>query len=71
MPENWTMQQIKDFQKWFDSLLAGNLGKRRRLTMIPDAKHPAQFSKTEVLTDGTDDYLIRVVAFAFSISRRT
>ena len=68
MPENWTMQQIKDFQKWFDSLLAGNLGKRRRLTMIPDAKHPAQFSKTEVLTDGTDDYLIRVVAFAFSIS---
>jgi len=68
MPENWTMQQIKDFQKWFDSLLAGNLGKRRRLTMIPDAKHPAQFSKAEALTDATDEYLIRVVAFAFSVS---
>ena len=68
MPESWTMNQIKDFQKWFDALLAGNLGKRRRLTMIPDAKHPAQFTKHEALTDVTDDYLIRVVAFAFSIS---
>ena len=68
MPESWTMSQIKDFQKWFDSLLAGNLGKRRRLTMIPDAKHEPTMTKHEALTDVTDEYLIRVVSFAFSIT---
>jgi len=68
MPETWTAQQIKDFQKWFDAMLAGNLGKRRRMIMIPDAKREVTMTKQEALTDVTDDYLIRVVAYAFSIS---
>lgn len=67
LPENWTMQQIKDFQQWFDGMLVGNLAKKRRLIMVPDTKHPAQFSKEKALTDGTDEYLIRVVAFAFDV----
>lgn len=68
MPETWTMTQIKDFQTWFDSMLAGNLGKRRRMIMIPETQKGAQFSKDKALTDTTDDYLTRVVAFAFSIT---
>lgn len=68
MPESWTAQQIKDFQKWFDSMLAGNLQMKRRMIMIPDAKVGPTMTKHEALTDVTDDYLIRVVAYAFSIS---
>lgn len=68
MPESWTAQQIKDFQKWFDSMLAGNLKMKRRMIMIPDAKREPTMTKQEALTDGTDDYLTRVVAYAFSIS---
>lgn len=68
MPESWTMQQIKDFQNWLDGMLAGNLARKRRLIAIPDTKKGVQFSKEKVLTDGTDDYLTRVVAFAFSVS---
>lgn len=68
MPEGWTAQQIKDFQKWFDSILAGNLKQKRRLIMIPDAKHEAQFSKEAALTDASDDYLNRLVCFAFGES---
>jgi Phage portal protein len=68
MPESWTAQQIKDFQKWFDSMLAGNLKMKRRMIMIPDAKREPTMTKHEALTDVTDDYLIRVVAFAFSIT---
>ena len=68
MPEGWTSTQIKDFQKWFDSMLAGNLGMKRRMIMIPDAKREPTMTKSEALTDVTDDYLIRVVAFAFSIT---
>jgi hypothetical protein len=68
MPDGWTAQQIKDFQKWFDSMLAGNLKMKRRMIMVPDAKHEPVMTKHEALTDVTDDYLIRVVAYAFSIS---
>jgi Phage portal protein len=68
MPETWTMQQIKDFQTWFDSMLAGNLARKRRMIMIPATEKGAQFSKDKALTDGTDDYLVRVVAYAFSIT---
>jgi len=69
MPENWTPNQIKDFQNWFDSLLVGNLAKRRRMTMIPatGSARPV-FPKTDALTDNTDEYLARVVAFAFGES---
>ena len=68
MPESWTAQQIKDFQKWFDSMLAGNLKMKRRMIMVPDAKHEPTMTKHEALTDVTDDYLNRVVAFAFGES---
>ena len=71
MPEGWSAQQIKDFQNWFDSMLAGNLGKRRRMIMVPGggkAGNSAQFTKTEALTDNTDEYLIRVVFGCFGLS---
>ncbi len=68
MPESWTAQQIKDFQQWFDSMLAGNLGRKRQMIMIPETAKGVQFSKTEMLTDNTDEYLIRVVFGCFGLS---
>jgi HK97 family phage portal protein len=68
VPETWDTKQIKEFQNWFDSILAGNLQRKRRILIVPDTKKGIQFSKTEALTDTTDEYLIRVVAFAFGIS---
>jgi hypothetical protein len=69
MPEDWSVQQIKDFQKWFDSILAGNLKMKRRLIAIPGAKSsPPVMTKNDALTDQTDDYLNRIVAFAFGES---
>jgi hypothetical protein len=69
MPEGWTERQIKDFQKWIDSMLAGNLAMKRRLIMVPDAKHPVQFSKdTLIVNPVVNEYLIRTVCYAFSLS---
>jgi len=68
MPESWSAQQIKDFQKWFDSILAGNLKMKRRIIMVPDTKREPTMTKNEALTDATDDYLNRLVAFAFGES---
>jgi hypothetical protein len=67
MPEDWSVQQIRDFQKWFDSILAGNLRMKRRMIAIPGGKPPVMTKET-MLTDQTDDYLNRLVAFAFGES---
>lgn len=71
-PKEWTPVQIKDMQTWLDSKLAGNLRQKRRMIFAPgggagDGKGVI-FSKDKALTDGTDEYLIKVVAFAFSVS---
>lgn len=68
IPESWSQKQIKDFQTWFDSMLAGNLRMRRRLIMVPDTKREPVMTKSEALTDATDDYLAKLVAFAFGES---
>ena len=60
MPEGWTSQQIKDHQKWLDSMLAGNLAMKRRMILVPDSKHNAQFSPHEMLIDPVvNEYLVR------------
>ena len=38
MPETWTNDQIKDFQMWFDTLLAGNASQSSRIKVIPGGK---------------------------------
>lgn len=69
VPETWTPDQIRSFQEWFDSILAGNLGERRRARFVPSA-----VGKTYVPTQETElfgkaeEWLARVVCFAFSIS---
>lgn len=35
LPESWTQKQIKTFQKYFDSILAGNPRFQRRIKMVP------------------------------------
>jgi len=67
LPKEWTQEQISDFQKWWDALLAGNLGMRRRARFLPgDFKYQA--TKEPVLKDDYDDFLNRVICFVFSIS---
>jgi hypothetical protein len=38
MPDTWNPEQIKDFQMWFDTLLAGNFNQNSRIKMIPGGK---------------------------------
>lgn len=65
-PESWTEDQIKRFQGWFDSALAGNLAARRRITFIPPTGH-IDYPKQAALKDEMDEWLARVVCFAFSL----
>jgi hypothetical protein len=41
-PDGWSPEQIRQFQEWFDSILAGNTGTRTRLVWGPSgAKYQA------------------------------
>lgn len=68
-PEGWTPDQIIAFQNAWDAMFTGNLAQRRHAKFVP-----AGVSKTFIptkepdLKNPMDDWLARIVCFAFSIS---
>lgn len=66
VPATWNPNQIKDFQQWFDDTLEGNTAARRHLRFIPDGMKYIP-TKDSVLKDVYDEWLARIVCFAFSI----
>lgn len=65
-PNAWTKEQIKDFQTWFEAKLAGNTAERSKVIWVPEGTKYAAF-KESPLKDEFDEWLARVVAFAFSL----
>lgn len=67
VPETWTPEQIRQFQSFWDSLIEGSTAERRHAKFVPgDFKY--QPTKEPILKDMYDEWLARVVCFAFSIS---
>lgn len=66
-PDGWTIDQIRSMQDYWDSLFAGNLPQRRRNWWIPSGAK-WQETKQPPLKDEFDEWLARVICFAFSIS---
>jgi hypothetical protein len=66
-PANWTTEQIRQYQQWFDAILAGNTAERAKLIWGP-AGATYQAFKEAPFKDDFDEWLARVVCFAFSIS---
>ena len=67
VPKEWTTDQIKKFQEWWDSLLIGNSAQRQRARFVPGEVKPLD-TKEHALKDEYDEWLARIVCFAFSIS---
>ncbi len=69
VPENWTPDQIASYQKYWDAYFDGDLGRRRRAKFVPGgvAKTFVQTKEPE-LKGAFDEWLARIVCFAFSIS---
>ena len=69
VPEQWTPDQIRTFQEWFDNILAGNLAERRRARFVPSAVGKTYIPTQETELFGkAEEWLARVVCFAFSVS---
>jgi SPP1 gp7 family putative phage head morphogenesis protein len=66
VPENWNVEQIKQFQTYFDALLAGNSALRRRLIFVHGGMKPT-FTRDMSLKDEMDEWLARVVCYCFSL----
>jgi HK97 family phage portal protein len=69
VPENWTPDQIASYQKYWDAYFDGDLARRRRAKFVPGgvAKTFIQTKEPE-LKSLFDEWLARIVCFAFSIS---
>jgi len=66
LPKEWTADQIRSFQDYFDALMSGNLARRRQTKFMP-----ADFKLIEArqppLKDSYDEWLARLICYAFSV----
>jgi hypothetical protein len=66
LPREWTADQIRAFQDYFDALMSGNLARRRQTKFMP-----ADFKLIEArqppLKDQYDEWLARLICYAFSV----
>lgn len=67
VPESWSPDQIRQFQDYWDALLEGNTAARRHAKFVPGGMRPT-FTREPILKDDYDEWLARVVCFAFSVA---
>jgi Phage portal protein len=68
VPQNWTPDQIKQFQDYWDTEFAGDLAKRRRAKFVPgEAAAKVVQTKEPSHKDDFDEWLARIICYAFSV----
>ena len=68
-PDTWTPQQIGAFQEYWDTQFVGNLAERRHAKFVPGGvANKIVTTKEPELKNLFDEWLAKVVCFAFSIS---
>src|SRR5260370_5654501 len=65
-PDGWNVEQIRQFQEWFDSVLAGNTGARSRLVWAPSGAKYQAF-KEAPYKDEFYEWRARLLCHAFSL----
>lgn len=69
VPDNWNPKQIVMFQAHFDALLSGQLSLKSKVRFVPGGMKPFDIKNAsgESLWSQRDEFLARLVCFAFSI----
>jgi hypothetical protein len=65
-PEGWTADQIREMQLWLDARLTGQTGEQAKLLWAPSGTKYQAF-KDSPIKDDFDEWLARIVCFAFSL----
>lgn len=73
LPSTVPVNQVLEVQQWFDSVLSGDLQRRRRINFLPgfgDKDHAPNivFPKEPLLKGEMDDWLFRIICFNLGIS---
>ena len=66
VPKEWTSQQIRDFEDYFDAKMAGNLHRRHMLKFMPGDFKLIEYRQPP-RKDAYDEWLARVICYAFSV----
>jgi hypothetical protein len=66
LPKDWTVDQIRQFQEYFDALMSGNLARRRMVKFMPSEFRLIE-ARQPPLKDQYDEWLARVICYAFSV----
>lgn len=66
-PETWQPDQIREFKTYWDALLKGSAEERRGTMFVPHGTEPVNV-KEAMLKDEYDEWLARIICFAFSIA---
>ena len=66
LPKDWTVDQIRQFQDYFDALMCGNLARRRMVKFMPSEFRLIE-ARQPPLKDQYDEWLARVICYAFSV----
>ena len=65
-PPDWRPAQIREMQEIFDDMLRGNLAQRSGAKFVPGGLN-VQFTKDALLKDEFDEWLARIICYAFSV----
>lgn len=66
-PETWTPDQVNRMQTLWDGMMEGNSAMKRHMKFIPGGVD-VSFTREAMLKDMFDEWLARILCFAFSIS---
>lgn len=66
-PEDWSPGEIKEYQQYWDNYFVGDLAHRRRAKFVPGKLTYTQLKEPD-LKNEFDEWLARVVCYAFSLS---
>lgn len=66
-PDTWNPDQIAMLQQVFDARMSGNLAARAGVTFVPGGTDIHQFKTDAILKNEFDEWIARIVCFAFSI----
>jgi hypothetical protein len=65
-PDGWNPDQIRDMQLWLDARLSGQTAEQAKLLWVPSGTRYQAF-KDSPIKDEFDEWLARIVSFAFSL----
>jgi hypothetical protein len=66
LPKEWTSDQIRQFQDYFDALMSGNSPRRRQMKFMPSDFRLIE-TRQQPLKDQYDEWLARLICYAFSV----